>query len=374
VSGSMAPHLRTMADGVTESLAHLDPKDRFRIVTFSDSAQDLTGGWRDATPDEVNDARARITALATQSGTNLHAGLSLGLEKLSADRATSVILITDGVANEGILEPKEFQRLMARSDIRLFSFVVGGEANWPLMRTIGAASGGLVAGISDGDDVLGQVTLAKEKVGYEALHDVDLSIDGVRTFDTSANFTGKIYRGQQLVLFGRYEQGGTARVVLKAKLTGEDRRYETTVRFPDVAEDHPELERLWALQRIQALANECDLGLSEPKETDDAITSLGTTYQLVTEQTAMLVLEDQEFERRGIKRDNLHRTKREAASRQAWQAQTPIAQRADTDKPMFDRSAAHTGGGGAMEPWMAIVALALAFVVWRETRAPSVLS
>jgi Ca-activated chloride channel family protein len=369
-SGSMAPHLHTIADGVTRSLAHLDPKDRFRIVIFNNSARELTDGWRSATPQEVEEARARIAGLTSDGGTDLHAGLSRGLETLSDERATNVILITDGVANQGIVDPREFQLLMARSDLRVFAFVVGGEANWPLMRIIGDASGGLVAGVSDADDVLGQVTLAKEKVGYEALHDVDLSIRGVRTFDTSANVVGKVYRGQQLVLLGRYDRGGVAKVVLQATLTGEDRRYETTVRFPDVAEDLPELERLWALQRIQALSRERDLGLGDGNEVDEAIAGLGIEYQLVTEQTAMLVLDDQEFERRGIARANLERTNREASARQARDAQAPVSRRADAQQPMFDRPAA-SAGGGAMEPWMVVVGLILAMLVPLASRRRS---
>ena len=44
-------------------------------------------------------------------------GLHLGLESLSSDRATTVILITDGAANTGVLDPRAFRALMARGQV-----------------------------------------------------------------------------------------------------------------------------------------------------------------------------------------------------------------------------------------------------------------
>src|SRR3712207_8756363 len=41
------------------------------------------------------------TLFRSEGGTNVYAGLQLGLAKLDADRATSVVLVTDGVTNQG---------------------------------------------------------------------------------------------------------------------------------------------------------------------------------------------------------------------------------------------------------------------------------
>ena len=368
VSGSMQPHLAAMTQGIVESLQHLNPNDRFRIVAFNSEASEVTDGWRNATQDEVTRAQERLRNAQANGGTNVYAGLSLGLAKLEADRATNVILDTDGVANEGVLDPKKFRDLMHRDDLRVFTFIVGGEANWPLMRIVGEASGGVVTGVSDADDVLGQVTLAREKVAYEALHDVELSISGVNVSSLNGAAVPKVYRGQQMVLFGRYERGGDADITLKAKLTGEDRTYRTRVHFPDVDEDTPELERLWALQRIHSMERERDLGLGEGENGDEAITKLGVDYQLVTAQTAMLVLDDAEFDRRGIARSNRERTQRERAAQQTRLAQQPVSRRVDAQQPMFDRPAASSHGGGAMEPWTMLAGLALATCAWLARR------
>jgi len=60
--------------------------------------------------------------LHTEGGTNVYAGLQLGLSQLNADRATSIILVTDGVANQGIVDPREFRKLVKQYDVRVFGF------------------------------------------------------------------------------------------------------------------------------------------------------------------------------------------------------------------------------------------------------------
>ena len=72
--------------------------------------------------------------------------MQMGFDDLDDDRATNVILLTDAVANVGVVEPKKFQELLARYDVRVFGFLLGNNANWPLMRTITQATGGFSAG------------------------------------------------------------------------------------------------------------------------------------------------------------------------------------------------------------------------------------
>jgi len=361
VSGSMGGKLSTLADSVVRAIGELRPEDRFRIVTFSNRAKMLTSGWVDATPETVQRTVARIQKLSTEGGTNLYAGLSLGLKDLDDDRATSVILVTDAVTNQGVLEPKQFHELMRQTDVRIFGFLLGNNSNWPLMETICDASGGFWTQISNADDILGQIVLAKSKVTHEALHDAELSIRGVKTFEDSSGALGKIYRGEQVVVFGRYKEAGRATVELKAKLTGKDETYRTTVEFPEVDTDHPELERLWALHRIESFEKQTRAGLLPQSELSQIERELGVDYQLVTDETSMVVLTEAAFEARGIDRKNQRRTAKEKQAQAARAAQPVRDYRADASEPMFNGRDAHTtgNGAGAIDPFSAAIALLL---------------
>lgn len=352
-SGSMQGKLCTVAEGVARALGELDAEDRFRIITFSTQARDLTRGWLAATEANVTAGIESLRSLSANAGTNLYEPLQMALSDLDADRATSVVLLTDAVANHGEVEPARFHELMKKNDVRVFGFLMGNGANWPLMRTICDASGGFYAGISNADDVAGQLLLAKSKVTHEALHDATVSFDGVRVHDVT-RIRSKVYRGQQLVLFGRYSEPGPLEVRLEARLTGEDKVYSTTTVLPGIDPDHPELERLWALDRIEEIQTNVDRGALAEGEGQHAIRDLGVAYQLVTDETSMLLLDDTGFDARGIERANRDRVSREETA-QARRAQSGGSRsyRIDSSQPAFpDRAATTRGssGGGAVDP------------------------
>ena len=261
VSGSMQDKIATLATAVVGALGKLRPEDRFRVVTFSQDARELTRGWTPADPQSVAEAIGAVRGLRVEGGTNLFAGVELALRGLDEERATSVVLVTDAVANVGEVDPRVFRELMRRYDVRVFGFLLGSCANWPLMRAIAESSGGFYAAVSNADDMLGQLLLAKSKIAYEALHDASFSLSGVDTADVVGLEAGKVYRGQQLVLFGRYDGPGRATLDLHARLTGEDRTYTTTFDFPAIDTAHPEIERLWAMRRVQELDARADAGV-----------------------------------------------------------------------------------------------------------------
>lgn len=356
VSGSMQAKLHTLGTGVEKALGSMRPEDRFRIVSFNDHAKQVVG-WTPATPENVSNALTLVKGLTSSGGTNLFAGMQLALQSVDADRATSVVLVTDGVANVGIVDPTAFHSLLKKADVRVFGFLMGNGSNWPLMRTMAEASGGFYSGVSNDDDIIGQIMLAKSKISFESLHDASFSFSGARVFDTTGDTPHKIYRGQQLVLFGRYESAGKATVTLKAKLTGEDKTYATTFDFPEQDTIHPEIERLWALAKIEQIEVQESLGKLPASESKSAIEGLGVKYQLVTDHTAMIVLDDTSFARRGIARDNQQRVARERQAQGVRAAHPAANHRVDTAQPTYAAPAPHVsrnqggggGGGGAIE-------------------------
>lgn len=347
VSGSMDGKLRALARGVAQALGEFDGEDRFRIVLFSERARELGRGWRQATPENVEDAVRDLEQLRSDGGTNLYEGLARGLDGLDDDRATSLVLVTDGVTNTGVVEPRAFHELLREVDVRVFGFLLGNSANWPLMEVITETSGGFYAQVSNQDDLFGQVLLAKEKVTHEALHDARLRIDGVRTFDVTGMAARKVYRGQQLVLFGRYEGSGEATVRLDASLTGEDASYVTRFDWPAQSDEHPELERLWALARIEEIEARVRTGLLEAAEGETAVEDLGVAYQVVTDQTSMVVMDDAAYEEHGVERRNRGRVATEVDARARYAAQPVRDRRVDAHEPMFGGRTAPSAGQGA---------------------------
>ncbi len=351
VSGSMQGKIHTLANGVAQAIGQMSPNDRFRVITFNNSAREVIP-WTVASPENAQQAITLVKGLTPSGGTNLYDGVSLALKNLDADRATSVVLVTDGVANQGIVQPAEFHKLLKQVDVRVFGFLMGNSSNWPLMRTIADASGGFYAGVSNDDDIVGQLILAKGKVTHEALHHAAFKFSGgVRISETTGDTPQKIYRGQQLVLFGRYEGAGKTTVTLKASLSGNDQTYTTTLDLPEIDTDNPEVERLWAMAMIEQIEMQEAAGFLPPSESRDTIQMLGVNYQLVTDHTSMVVLDDATHAKRGITRNNQQRIAAERTAQSVRATQPARQARVDTAQPAFAAPAPHVsrygkGGGG----------------------------
>lgn len=316
VSGSMGGHkIATLTDGVSKVLGQMRPNDRFRLITFNDSARELTRGYVNAEPEQVQQWITRIKAIQSDGGTNLFAGLEKAYDKLDDDRTSGVILVTDGVANVGNTEQRAFLDLLKNYDLRLFTFVIGNSANQPLLDRLARDSGGFAMNISDADDMTGRLLQAKAKVLHQNLHGVKIRIAGERVTDLTPETIGNLYLGQQAVQFGRYQGSGEVEITMTAKISGQEQTWQTTATLPDVDNRNPELERLWALAKIeQQMEKVREQGESE--QLRQQVTDLGINYSLVTDYTAMLVVTEDVLETQGIQRRNADRVQNERNAQQ----------------------------------------------------------
>jgi Ca-activated chloride channel family protein len=368
ISGSMKSKFSTLAEGVSQGLRKLGPKDRYRIVLFNNQSRgDRT--FINATPDNINDTIRALSNVSPDGGTNLYAGLAHGLASLDSDRSTGLVLVTDGVANVGETHKREFIKLVRKQDVRLFTLVMGNSANRPLLKAISLASGGTAVGVSNSDDVVGAVLSATSKLNHAALHDVKIDIDGVKVSDLTPSRVGSLYRGQQLVVFGHYRGSGDAKLSLKAKLSGKDVTYKTRVTLTDTNTRNPEIERLWAFASIEDVMQEMDL-FGENDDLKQAATDLAVEHSLVTPYTSMVVVREKIFADYGIKRLNNDRLVKEAAAQKNRASQTVATRQIANSSTTFKNnrasysgptsgssSGSSLGGGGAIDPFIAVLLL-----------------
>tara|TARA_R110002096_G_scaffold154_33_gene1075 strand:- start:11838 stop:13934 length:2097 start_codon:yes stop_codon:yes gene_type:complete len=346
ISGSMQGKFATLADGVQRALGKLNPNDRFRIYTFNNSAAELTTGFVTASQANVAHYTDQVGRLSSSGGTNLYAGLRAGLAGLDSDRTSGIALVTDGVANVGVTEKKEFLKMMQQHDVRLFTFIMGNSANRPLLEAMTEVSNGFAMETSNSDDIAGQLMLATAKIRHAALHDVQLDISGLKVADLTPEVIGSLYHGEQLQVLGHYWGDKQAKVRLTGKVAGQPIEYKTAFSFPLQSDMNPELERIWAYASIENLQAKMDY-FGADQDTEDAITDLATEYGLVTDYTSMVVVRDEVFAAQGIKRRNRDRVATEHTAQQARAAQAPQNRRADQSQPMYNNKRPSTGGGGS---------------------------
>ena len=345
-SGSMQGKFATLANGVQQALGKLNPNDRFRIFTFNNSASELTGAFVIASAENVTHYTDLVGHLAAGGGTNLYAGLRAGLDALDSDRTSGIALVTDGVANVGVTEKKEFLDMMGQYDVRLFTFIMGNSANRPLLEAMTDVSNGFALETSNSDDISGQLIQATAKIRHAALHDVKLTIDGLKVADLTPEKIGSLYHGEQLQVLGHYWGSSEAKIRLSGKVAGKEVEYKTAFSMPVQSDLNPELERIWAYATIENLQSKMDY-FGADTDTEDAITDLAVEYGLVTDYTSMIVVRDEVFAAQGIKRSNRDRVATERVAQQTRAKQAPQNRRADQAQPMYQKKRPSTGGGGS---------------------------
>ena len=358
-SGSMEGKFQSLIEGVNKGLSKLNPEDRFRIILFNKQAQEITQGFEQAVPENVQHYMQVLESNHPNSGTNLFAGLNLGIQSLDTDRSSALILVTDGVANIGYTEKNDFLDLLEQTDVRLFTFVLGNSSNRPLLESMARVSNGFAMNVSNSDDIAGKIMEATSRLTHEALHDIDLTISGVKVSDLTPERIGSLYRGQQLIVFGHYWDSGEARVNINGRVSGEDRAYSSTFEFPETGALHPEIERLWAFAKIEDMQNRLDY-FGKDVDIEQAITDIAVEHGLVTDYTSMIVLREERFQELGIKRLNRSRVEKEQLARQERKITGVRNNRVDTSQPMYaEQRASHGNGGGAFDPLMLLFLLPL---------------
>ena len=149
-SGSMASERKlTLAiEAVRGGIGRLTPTDRFSVVTFDDDVDVVVPGTL-ATPDATEDALRRLDHVRPGGSTALGAGWLRGAEQVAAgmrpDGVDRTILLTDGQANVGIIDPAELAHHAAelrRRGVATTTFGYGEGFDERLLTAMSEAGGG----------------------------------------------------------------------------------------------------------------------------------------------------------------------------------------------------------------------------------------
>lgn len=158
-SGSMADgdKMSRVKESLHAMLTKLRSNDIISIVAFDTSAQVL---YPASALDSGAGVRYAIDCLEPGGGTNLHSGLMLGYTEarkhFRAGATNRVILLTDGIANQGVTEPSRIAHdsaLYNGQGIDLSTIGVGLDLNNDLLRTLARSGRGLYHFISDYKDI-----------------------------------------------------------------------------------------------------------------------------------------------------------------------------------------------------------------------------
>lgn len=297
VSGSMSgSKMRQTQDALRQLLGSLAPRDRFRLVSFSNRVSTYRADWTQATPQEVAAARRWVDALNASGGTNISGALAEAFRLDSpADRLPIVVFLTDGLPTVDETNPEAIAERAERdrSRARVFAFGVGYDVNTYLLDRLSDAGRGATEYVTPEQDVEEAVARLAAKVQHPVL--TDLAIDGapVDLVEMYPAELPDLFAGEELIVLGRYRaRGADARgdLRMRGRRGSQTERFTSVVTFASHTTANDYLPRLWASRKVGELMQQIRLN-GRNQELIDEVRETALRYGILTEWTSHLVQE-----------------------------------------------------------------------------------
>jgi Ca-activated chloride channel family protein len=305
VSGSMeGDKMQQARDAAKYVVDHLNPGDRINLISFSTGVRLWSNKLETMDSALRADAHEWIERLEAGGSTDINRALLEALaligdrDESDADRAVYLLFMTDGLPTQGEIDPWKIYdnaELNAPEDatLRLFTFGVGYDVNTILLDTLSKEMGGRSTYVLPEERIDEAVSAFYQGISLPVLTNVDLEFEGDTVTDEIYPFPlPDLFAGEQLVVVGRYRNGGEVTVVLSGEVNGEAQEFRFDALSMRERGGEHFVARLWASRKIGVLMEQIRRAGPDP-ETVDAIVELSLQYGIVTPYTAYLVEEPQ---------------------------------------------------------------------------------
>src|SRR5256884_8756419 len=258
VSGSMSgDKLDQAKTALVQLLGTLRSGDRFRVVTFGSGVRRYAAGWTDVSGDNVRAVQEWIRRLDTDGGTNIAGALGEAFAEPPAEgRLGVVVFLTDGMATVGETDPERIadQAERGRGPFRVFAFGIGYDVNTYLLDRLTERAKGVTEYIRPGGDIEQTVASLASKIASPVLTDLALRADGVELYDLQPHSMPDLFRGDELVVFGRYRGAGSgARLVtVTGRRNRREEGFSTGAPFGSDQSSADYVQQLWAAPKAGA--------------------------------------------------------------------------------------------------------------------------
>ena len=300
-SGSMAgAKLQQAQKALRFCVENLNADDRFEIVRFSTEAEPLFRELVPADSDHRKRANGFIDDFKPIGGTAIADALQSALKVRpdKSERPFVVIFLTDGLPTVGTRNPEEIvANTKKASGVRIFSFGIGSDVNTQLLDQIAEGTRAFSQYVLANEDLELKVSNFYTRIKEPALTNLKLDLGGgVRTAKMYPADLPDLFKGDQLVVAGRYSGAGDVEAKLTGNVGGREQTFTYKLHFDHRKTSDDYVPRLWATRRVGFLLDEIRIH-GETAELRDETTELARKYGIVTPYTAYLIVEDEDRRR-----------------------------------------------------------------------------
>jgi Ca-activated chloride channel homolog len=295
-----ARQVRTAA--AEAAMRALSDKDHFALVALDVAPRVLypKEGLASAKEEEISKALEALAGHTVGGATDIGALFEPALARLHGAEQPAVVYVGDGAPTSGetsadaLLE--RLRRSLTGSRARFFALGAGADANHALLSRLAQAGGGQYLRIDEASQVTDQALRLTSAIKMPTVTDLEIDL-GAALDQPFYSATGKLSRGEELVLLARTHHPLPDKIRVKGRIGGKEFTEEHKLQVASNTVTSSLVPRLWAAEYVHRLMG---AGASAD-ESRGQILQLGADYGLITPFTSSLALDSEAaYARQGI--------------------------------------------------------------------------
>jgi len=280
-------------------LRTLRPSDSFNLILFNQQTQLFQTAPIPADSAAVQRALDFVRGSRLRGGTDLQHGLDEGLKQCAGGGSGSryLVLLSDGGATRGPIQNGKiaawyetaWKKLPEAQRPKTYIFGVGDDANLPLLRLL-AREDGVLEQILSTEPLDFKLNSFLSKIGRRPVGQLRLDVPQDAGIDAVYPLQDSAFSGSLAAWVGRYQKPKQdAGFAVHGVREGSPLEISAKASLPRESFDHPQLPRLWARARVDALLEKIQRE-GEDQATIDEIIRLARQYKFVTPYTSFLAV------------------------------------------------------------------------------------
>jgi Ca-activated chloride channel family protein len=290
VSGSMHGFpLNTSKNLMAELLSNLRPTDSFNILFFSGGSSVLSETSLPVTKANIEKAIAMMETQQGSDSTRLLPALKRAMA-LPAEKSTSrsFVMVTDGYVS---VEKEAFQFVKDNlNNANFFSFGIGSSINRFLIEGLARAGKGEPFVITSSVEAFQVAQRFREYIETPVLTGININFNNFEAYDVEPKKIPDLFAERPLIIYGKWRGEAEGEIEIKGHQGQSDYIQTIDVNKVVANPDNKAIRYLWARNRIAELGD--FEKLSPDSERKAEITTLGLTYNLLTEYTSFIAIDE----------------------------------------------------------------------------------
>lgn len=269
------------------ALMGLRENDYFRIIPFSNTAQNYSSEAQQATPRNIRAARRYVDDLRTGGGTEIDNAIRSAFStRQPRDTMRIVVFLSDGYIGNEARVLRTLNQLIGQA--RVYAFGVGNSVNRYLLDAMAEEGRGYARYVPAGEDADEIAETLASDLKSPLLTDINIDWGNLDVTDVTPSRIPDLFAGQSLRVYARHNGDTAAEIKVKGRVQGRAAEMPVTLALTQ-SEDASALPLIWARHRVASLGRDVALGQNH-RAANAEITRLGLEFSLQTQNTSFVAV------------------------------------------------------------------------------------